>query len=68
MSGAILPLPQYAFMVRCSVKIKVTGTTLPFFTFLGDFWRQVTSVSSTFFPHLLAACDHSSEFESRSRT
>jgi hypothetical protein len=28
MSGAILPLPQYAFMAWCSVK-KCTGTTLP---------------------------------------
>jgi hypothetical protein len=29
MHGAIPPLPQHAFMARCSVKIKCTGTTLP---------------------------------------
>jgi hypothetical protein len=29
MSGAIPPLPQYAFMVWCSVK-EITGRTLPF--------------------------------------
>jgi hypothetical protein len=29
MSGAKLPLPQYSFMARCSVKKKSTGT-LPF--------------------------------------
>jgi hypothetical protein len=33
MHGAVPPLPQYAFMVWCSVK-KSTGTTLPLpFTF-----------------------------------
>jgi len=34
MSGAIPPLPQYAFIVLCSVK-KSTGTTLPFTFFKG---------------------------------
>jgi hypothetical protein len=29
MSGAIPPLPKYAFMAWCLVKEKSTGTTLP---------------------------------------
>jgi hypothetical protein len=33
MGGAILPLPQYAFMAWCSVSGR-TETTLPFFTFI----------------------------------
>jgi hypothetical protein len=29
MSGAVHPFRQYAFMAWCSVKKKITGTTLP---------------------------------------
>jgi hypothetical protein len=36
MSGAIPPLPQYAFMAWCSV-IKSTRITLPF-TFINIIW------------------------------
>jgi hypothetical protein len=35
MSGAISPLPQYAFIARCSVK-KITGTTLPLLSPYGE--------------------------------
>jgi hypothetical protein len=34
MSGAIPPLPQYAFMEWCSVKKTITGTILPFLLYL----------------------------------
>jgi hypothetical protein len=37
MSGAILPLSQYAFMAWCSVKKKSTGITLPFYLYLEIF-------------------------------
>jgi hypothetical protein len=45
MSGAIHPLPQYAFMAWCSVK-KSTGTTSLYFNVFYLIWQSVSNVGS----------------------
>jgi hypothetical protein len=58
MSGAILPLPQYAFMVWCSVKAQGQLYLLPFtfYEFLLTTWRQSSGIMGTvFFPAMIFA-------------